>query len=300
MYRKVTQTRLEAIEAAIKATDTKDIFQDAKTTSKADITPILTPQTLNTPDTGTSNGLPQYSDYEVMASVDVLKPEMPSLSRYDDDEDDYWAGMPDIPMDIHETADTETLTPTYGQISARIDPSSSLTDSKYYPEVIHHLHETFQLTSFRENQSKAIFWALEGKDVFVLMPTGGGKSLCFQLPAVCTGGKTRGVTVVISPLIALMKDQVDGLVKKNIDALVSNSEHANDDWNRLVRNESKPKLWYITPEKLHESTSIKNILNHLNRQSQLARFVIDEAHCISTWGQDFREAVSSSSHCIEN
>jgi superfamily II DNA helicase RecQ len=80
------------------------------------------------------------------------------------------------------------------------------------------LRDVFMLTRFRPSQREAIEAALDGKDVFISLPTGGGKSLCYQLPAVCTTGSTRGVTVVISPLIALIKDQVDGLKKKGIDA----------------------------------------------------------------------------------
>ncbi|KAF8803627.1 ATP-dependent DNA helicase [Phlegmacium glaucopus] len=168
--------------------------------------------------------------------------------------------------------------------------TSSLESSPYYPEVKRRLGETFGLTAFRKNQLEAIVAAMRGRDVFVLMPTGGGKSLCYQLPAICTTGETRGVTIVISPLLALMKDQVDSLIRKNIDALLSNSETFGEDWQRLVTNIDKPNLWYITPEKLKDSGKVNDILSYLYQKELLARFVIDEAHCISTWGQDFREA----------
>ncbi|KAF8906041.1 P-loop containing nucleoside triphosphate hydrolase protein [Gymnopilus junonius] len=169
----------------------------------------------------------------------------------------------------------------------------SLVSSPYYCEIVDKLRNVFRLTEFRPNQLEAITAALGGRDVFVLMPTGGGKSLCFQLPGVCASGKTQGVTVVVSPLLALMKDQVDSLIKKQVNALLSNAETVGEDWQLLVRNERKPKLWYVTPEKLRDSPKVNEILSILYREKKLARFVIDEAHCISTWGQDFRDAYTS-------
>jgi bloom syndrome protein len=155
------------------------------------------------------------------------------------------------------------------------------------------LRDVFMLTHFRPNQREAIEATLDGKDVFVLLPTGGGKSLCYQLPAVCTTGKTRGVTVVISPLLALIKDQVDGLKQKGVDAVsVTSSEDSQSTISRLRRSGRKPQLLYMAPERLHKN-DMMNIITQLYENGQLARFVIDEAHCIETWGRDFREAVRS-------
>ena len=215
---------------------------------------------------------------------------MPTKNNQEDDlasDDNYWEGMEDISMHDPQEVSQDPSLPATGMQSE----TSSLKSSPYYPEVKRRLEETFGLTVFRKNQLEAIIAAMHGKDVFVLMPTGGGKSLCYQLPAICTTGETRGVTIVISPLLALMKDQVDSLIRKNVDALLSNSETFGEDWQRLVTNVEKPSLWYITPEKLKDSGKVNDILSYLYQKERLARFVIDEAHCISTWGQDFREAV---------
>lgn len=210
-------------------------------------------------------------------------------------DDDYWEGMEDISMHDPQLINApDTATSTLAALPTSINaahPNSSLTSTSYYSEIKRQLLEVFKLTAFRPNQLEAITAALDGKDVFVLMPTGGGKSLCYQLPAVCTSGKTKGVTVVVSPLVALMKDQVRSLTNKKVKALLSDAAAGGDDWSSLVTSNDKPSLWYVTPEKLQHSTSTKNILSILYKNNDLARFVIDEAHCISTWGQDFREAV---------
>ncbi|EJU05622.1 ATP-dependent DNA helicase, partial [Dacryopinax primogenitus] len=132
-----------------------------------------------------------------------------------------------------------------------------------------------------------------GKDVYVLMPTGGGKSLCYQLPAVCKTGKTKGVTVVISPLLALMSDQVQHCRDLNIDVVMLNSDISKDEARETesrLRSRNKPALCYITPEGLEARGSLRNLLSYLHNDNNLARFVIDEAHCVSQWGFDFRPA----------
>ena len=156
------------------------------------------------------------------------------------------------------------------------------------------MRERFHLRGFRHNQLEAINATLSGKDAFVLMPTGGGKSLCYQLPSIIRSGKTHGVTVVISPLLSLMQDQVEHLQKLKVQALLINSE-VTPDHRRLVLNalagsdpEKFVQLLYVTPEMINNSQALNRALHGLHSRRKLARIVIDEAHCVSQWGHDFR------------
>jgi DEAD/DEAH box helicase len=191
--------------------------------------------------------------------------------------------------------DANQPTPLFSAVAALRPPpaetpsEASLRASPHYPEVVEKLRNVFHLKAFRKNQLAAIMSTLDGRDAIVLMPTGGGKSLCFQLPAVCKGGKTSGVTVVVSPLRALMADQVERLRDLNINVMMLASMDSQDG-NTMHELRSAPSLAYVTPEKLYCNGNMKATLKGLHARQQLARFVIDEAHLINTWGRDFRSA----------
>ena len=173
-------------------------------------------------------------------------------------------------------------------------PHQSLLQYPWSRDVKAAMKNRFHLQGFRPNQLEAINATLGGKDAFVLMPTGGGKSLCYQLPSIIRSGKTRGVTVVISPLLSLMQDQVEHLQKLKIQALLVNSEVTPEHRQLVMQGLRDPnvenmiQLLYVTPEMISKSTSIVNALGALHRRRKLARIVIDEAHCVSQWGHDFR------------
>lgn len=167
---------------------------------------------------------------------------------------------------------------TIGKINKRCNVNKIKTEElikdvqKYFPDK----------DGFRDNQEEIISAILEGKDVLAILPTGSGKSLCYQYPAL----KFSGMTIIVTPLIALMKEQVDALKKRGISAEFLNSEQDNDTRSEILirAQNNKIKILYVSPEKLTSPSFMA-----FTKKIKVSMITVDEAHCISMWGYGFRQ-----------
>ncbi|TDH71395.1 hypothetical protein CCR75_007351 [Bremia lactucae] len=209
-------------------------------------------------------------------------------SFYEDSDDDIENREPNTALQLIQQSRRR---PVASKKAPQVNKRTKVTSGSVSDILAQANQVIFGNVGFRKNQKEVIEATLRGEDCFVLMPTGGGKSLCYQLPAVLS----QGVTIVVSPLLSLIQDQVTALVQNSncgIPAAFLTS-HTSLTLKRSIMAElcraiPSLKLLYVTPEKVIKSPEMIEVFKLLDQNQMLARFVIDEAHCVSMWGHDFR------------